>query len=845
MSGTSRWLPFRAALIALCASLLLPVAASAQIQEIVVTARKKEESLQDVPISVSAFGAEQLEQQGLFSDNDIANFTVNFNTLPQTGRDFDRPVIRGMASAPSRGEANAAYYIDGIYVSSSIGGATTSSVERVEILRGPQSAQFGRAAFAGAVNYVTRAPTNELSGRLKSRAGTNDDYEVSGWVSGPIVEDKLLFLLSGSWSDYGGEWHNSLEENQAFNQPALNFLANPPQQADGSRLGAEETQDYLAKLVWTPWDGGEFNFKYGRYETDDSMWPSLVAPEGELLENLPPGDPRASLNRPGTNGIFATLNCWLPPEGRYPLPAGQPAGDEEAWWRTTGGTICGKLNATGWENRVNLPDLDNGVSLNDGRFVPGTDPGLHKTGNRYLLQYRQELGEWVLTARGGLNDEEFENAYDLDHTETRAVFGLFNFDSVKDNRDWSGELRLATPALLPVRGEVGAFYYDRNLTSAQRSIPGPGPVFGGELGYGPQAERDVANLAWIGSVAWDVTELWRLDVEGRYASEEIEYLGGNRCRSEATYYNFTPRVSLTFMPTDDLRFYAQAANGDKPGDVNSEFFRGDVSREFCEQAQVYTNDVTIEPEEQWTYEIGAKTQWWDRRIQANLALFWIEWDKQTIFQVQNFGAYDFPGFDNNETLATTLLRNVGDSRNRGGELETLFVVTDELTLIANYGYTRAKFRKGFDSNLAALTGDGNVEDKWIPSAPEHSLVLGAVVNKPLNADWSLLFRTDLAYESERYFDTANLAWLDDRTLVNLRAGFDSARWGVSAYVRNLMDDDTPVAALSFVNFGYGAISPGGNGVYGDNDDVYPNMYSLNPQRGRDYGIEVQFKFGAQ
>ncbi|MCK6372192.1 MAG: TonB-dependent receptor, partial [Gammaproteobacteria bacterium] len=634
MTGFHRKPLTATALIAVCASLALPGGASAQIAEIVVTARKREENLQDVPISVSAFGDEQLQQQGLFNDNDVANFTVNFNTLPTTGRDYDRPVIRGMAAPTSRGEANASYFIDGIYVSTSIGAATTGAVERVEILRGPQSAQFGRATFSGAINYVTRQPTEDYTGRLKLRAGTHDDYETTGYFSGPIIDDTLLFLVSGSWSSYGGEWRNNLREDQAFNQPATSFLQNPPQQADRSRLGDEETRDLLLKLVWTPWEGGEFNFKYGYTEVDDGHWPSLVAPAGEPIEGLQPGDPRFGLNQPGTNGIFDTLNCWLPPAGRFPLPTGAPAPDEEPWWRTSGGDICGRLDANGWENRINLPDIRNGVTVAGGSFIPGTKPGLQKTLNRYLLEYRQGLGDWLLTYRGGANTEDFANAFDLDHTEARAVFGLFNFDFVKDDRDWSSELRLASPAELPVRGEVGAFYYDRNRSSTQRSIPGPQQVFLGNLGFPPDARRDIQNVAYIGSLAWDLAEQWRLDLEGRYAAEDVDFSGGNGCQSSETYYNFTPRISLTYKPTDDLRFYVQAANGDKPGDVNSEFFRGDVSLEFCEQAQQNTTDVTIEPEEQWTYEIGAKTQWWDRRIQANLAVFWIEWEKQSIFQVQ-------------------------------------------------------------------------------------------------------------------------------------------------------------------------------------------------------------------
>jgi outer membrane receptor protein involved in Fe transport len=813
----------------LLAALALPVTAVAQIEEITVTARKKEESLQDVPISIAAFGEEQLRQQGLDGDNDIADFTVNFNTLTQTGRDFDRPVIRGMAAPSSRGEANASYFIDGIFISGSIASATTSAVQRVEILRGPQSAQFGRATFSGAINYVTKDPTEEFSGDLVTKVGSHETYEVGGLISGPIIEDKLLFLLSANWSQYGGEWNNQLRPGAAFNQPEGEWLVNPPQQGDSSSIGGEETTDVLAKLVWQPWEGGEFNLKYGYTEADDETFSSLVAPGGPA-------------------GVFATLNCWLaPPEFYDYLAAGNtgPYPGEQPWWRTSGGASCGELNATGWEDRVNIPDYLSGVTLQDGRTTAPAEPGLRKTQNRYLLQYEQAVSDWVVTARGGANTERYHQAYDLDHTEARAVFGQFNFDNMRRRRDWSGELRVATPADLPVRAEVGGYYYDAWVESSQRSIPGPGAVFGGPISFIKRARIDTQNSAVFAAVVWDISEAWELDLEGRYASEKRSLSGGNGCNAEETYYNLTPRASINFKPTPEVRFYVQVANGDKPGDFNPEFFRGEISVEFCDLAQVYTTDVVVKPEEQWTYEVGAKTRWLDDRLQANLAIFLIDWSEQSIFQTQNFANYEFPGFVNDETLITTILRNVGDSRNVGAELETILQVTEELTLIANYGFTHAKFREGYDSLLFDLTGNGDVSGRWIPSAPEHSVVLGVVVSKPVSAGLTAMFRTDAAYESERYVAPSNFTWIGERVLVNLRAGVESERWTVTAYVRNLMDDQTPIAGLSFVNFGYGSILPGRDAQFGTSDDVYPNLNSLSPARGRDFGLELQYKFGAQ
>jgi outer membrane receptor protein involved in Fe transport len=834
-------------------ALALPALVHAQVESITITARKKEEPLQNVPISVTAFGEKQLRELGLGSDNDVADFTVNFNTLPQTGRDYDRPVIRGMSSPPSRGEANAAYFIDGAYVSGSIGGGTTSAVERVEVLRGPQSAQFGRAAFSGAINYVTKNPTEELEGAVRTKAGTHEDYDIGGWASGPIGGG-LSFLVSADWSQYGGEWNNFIntnDSNQAFNQPSGAWIVDPPQTPDRSSLGGEETLDLLAKLVWRPVEGTEVNFKVSYTKIDDETFPSLVAPPGPPLPYTVPGDQR--LDTPGGNGIYSTLNCWLAPQEFYDYLyssslSGNPApypGGEQPWWRTSGGSMCGEISGKGWQNRVNLPEYRQGVTTSGGDFVPPVEPGLRKHDTRYLLEYIQDIGDWVVRARGAYNDADFNDAFDLDHTEARAVFGLFNFELKRPSHDWATELRVTSPAELPLKAEAGIYHFERDVKSTQRSFPGPAAAFGPYTGFAPFTKRNVDNNAYFGSLTWDFAEQWEAAVEMRYASEQISIEGGNGCDDSDTYYSFTPRMTLRFKPTDATMLYVQAANGDKPGDFNTEFFRGDIDPQFCELAQVNSTDVAVKPEENWTYEVGAKTRWLDDRIQANLAVFLIDWSEQSIFQTQNFASYDFPGYGGTEpTLVTTLLRNVGDSRNIGAELETTFAVTDVLTLIANYGYTHAKFQKGYDANLASLTGNGDVSGRWIPSAPEHNAVLGAVVTKPVSAETTATFRADVVYESKRYLGPSNFVWVGDRTLVNLRAGVQRNNWDVTAYVRNLMDDQTPVAGLEFVNFGYGALTPGPDNQYGTNDDIYPQMFSINPQRGRDYGLEFSLRFGA-
>ncbi len=191
------------------------------LEEIVVVARKREEKLQDVPISISAFSAQAIRDRNIQNSYDLANFTPNFNFTPNLGRRLDVPNIRGQfgplnASTPP----NASFFVDGVFVTGSIASTSLANLERAEILRGPQSAVFGRATFSGAINYITRKPTDEYAGQVNARYGEDGDTELGAWVSGPIpagesvFKDTLFFFAGLSWDEWDGQWNNGLEPGQ-------------------------------------------------------------------------------------------------------------------------------------------------------------------------------------------------------------------------------------------------------------------------------------------------------------------------------------------------------------------------------------------------------------------------------------------------------------------------------------------------------------------------------------------------------------------------------------------------------------------------------------------------------
>jgi len=778
------------------------LANSQQFDEIVVTARKREESLQDIPLSISVLSGQQLRDRGITSNYEVADFTVNFNTEQQIGRSLDRPIIRGMAAPSVDGEPNAAYFIDGVFVSGSISTAALEAIERTEILRGPQSAQFGRATFSGAVNYITKKPTNEFEGEINTRAGTSDDYKIGGWISGPIIKDRLLYLLSANFENYGGQWRNSLQPGEA--QPD-NFWEDPIQEGDNSRLGNEKTKDFLARLTLVPVDGTEFNFKYSYTEGDDGAPPSLLVRD---------------------------LNCYLPTDPSQP------------GYETTQGAFCGEWVSEGKRNAVNSPDYRGGVLANsrtpenpEGVIVAPGEPGIPREIHRFLFEYQQDILNYGFVARATYNEDDSILGYDLDHNPYRSLFGQFNFYNQDQIRDYALELRAFSPAEYPIRGQVGVYYYDRELKERGRSFPGLSWFLNGTPESVEFSDWEVAtteNFAVFGAIDLDMAENLTLSLEARVATDSKELIGENGFFIENDFDSFTPRVTLRYQPTDDMSLYFLAAKGNKPGDFNEGYFDDGVSLEQSEQA-VANGDALVEEEEAWTYEFGAKTTWLDGRLTANLAAFYIDWINQGVFVTISIPQEVGPD------VTDTGIENAGQSEIYGWELETNFVVNDYLMLIANYGRTHARFVKYNDGFYADSTGiddpdlinGGNVAGFRISNSPEHSVILGAVATAQMTAALEAFLRTDFIYESDRVTQSANFSTVGERKVFNIRAGVESDSWRITAYVRNLLDDTTPESALNFVDFDLNNTLENGN---------MPNLWGLNPRRGRDWGLELQYRF---
>ncbi|MHA7817200.1 MAG: TonB-dependent receptor [Pseudohaliea sp.] len=230
------------------AALSSPVAvAQAKLEEVVVTAQYRQERLQDVPVAVTAFTAEDIARAGIENTQDFINLTPNI-TMDDSftlGNTFVQ--VRGVAQI-NNADSPVAIVVDGVPQNNQKQfKQELVDVERIEVLKGPQGALYGRNAIGGAINIVTRQPTNELEGFLKAGAGNGGLQKLSGAVSGPIIDDRLLFRVTGAYKDFDGVIDNS------FLDEKVDFYT---------------TRDLRAKLLWRVTDALDVDLRYAWSDAD-------------------------------------------------------------------------------------------------------------------------------------------------------------------------------------------------------------------------------------------------------------------------------------------------------------------------------------------------------------------------------------------------------------------------------------------------------------------------------------------------------------------------------------------------------------------------------------------------
>ncbi|MFV8817554.1 TonB-dependent receptor [Haliea sp. E17] len=262
---------YSAIAIAMAQAVTVVPAAKAQLEEVIVTAERREASLQDTEISMSVFSTRSIEEQGIQTYLDLSAMAPNVMMHEMPGKAGGAISIRGFKNAEtfSTFEPKVALYLDGVLIAKGAGSVfDVLDLERVEILRGPQGTLYGRNTVGGAVNFITKKPnTEEFSGKVSASLGDYDLQDFKGSVNIPIG-DTLAFKASAGSMKRDGFWENRLQNNKT--------------------LGDRDRQSALLQLMWEPTDSLNFLYAYDKTDIDEGFYPSATVNYGPLAPQLAP-----------------------------------------------------------------------------------------------------------------------------------------------------------------------------------------------------------------------------------------------------------------------------------------------------------------------------------------------------------------------------------------------------------------------------------------------------------------------------------------------------------------------------------------------------------------------------
>lgn len=735
--------------------------ASNALEEITVTARKREESLEGIPIAITAFGSAELENLGVRNLEDLAYFApgLQFNSqaLAEPGRAFTRVRFRGMDlnTTPNPTQEIASVFMDGIYLPGSISSIPIEDLERVEIIRGPQSAMFGRATFGGAVNFVTKTPSMEHSARIMATAAEDADYEVSAAYEGPIIKDRLAIRLGARLYDFGGQYRSG---------------------ADGGRLGQQSTESLDATLVAYMTEKLTAKLTVRAFEDEDGPAAGFYL-GGEDRTCGPFVDPNVP-----TEGAFSSTAFFC---GDLP--------DVNLSDRGPNTTVTPEIQSIFLQNSLGYAPLDGAPNLQG--------IGLRRESFFSNLSLEYELGDgWLLTSSTGITDEQTSNLRDFDLSPVSGWWA----SGPQENESYSQELRLMSP-------DTGSFNWLIGATGfwQEYATPAAGGLFvlffpQGDpfIAQNPVGQNEAETLSVYGGASWDISESFTLNIEGRLQRDEVRFLSTapNSPELKATYETFLPRVILEYETPSEGLLYLSYSEGNRPGGFNPELVA--ATPDVRDQILALTGaGINIEEEELKSFEVGYKTDVFGGRGFVSASAYYMPWsNQQTRFAVPVVDPGNPASDPQTDVRVVQVTVNAGKTDLWGLELEGSLQLNDNWTFNGNFGWAASEYKNFICLFCARFTGNPDVAGKSVPRFPEFTGALSADYVRPLGRGLELIARADVIYEGDAYVDESNLATREAYWLTNVRAGIQREGLKVELFARNLFDNDAYLGASRNTDF---------------------------------------------
>lgn len=789
-----------ATVVLIASAALVPAPAIAQnvIEEVLVTARKRTENLQDVPAAVSAYSGDELEDRGVDNIVEVARLTPNLTINETSGllAGAIQVFIRGIGNDPGF-DQGVGIYVDDVYLNRT-GGALLDvyDVERIEVLKGPQGHLYGRNTTGGALKYVSREPDNETRIRLEGKLGTDDLRKVRAGFSGAIAEDSLFGSFAVSKIDHDGYQTNLY---------------------DGSEFAAQDKLAMRGTLIWQAADRLRLKI-VGDMLRDDSD-PYIPTRVGVNL-----GGP-AGLGAFGA--LLSTANLFLP--GAAYLAPGE---------------------ALDTSLPMNLDEVNTA-------FVTGGFDQYKRDNNGLSFTIDWDLNDaWSLKSVTGLRTTESNNPFDFDGSHQVFIDTLQEWET----RDVSQELQLHYTSD-NVNAVAGFYYLDGDFDNVSLTTQTPFlRLLTSHVKRTHSDDRKLESTSVYANVDWDLNEQWQVSVGGRYTTDRKtidqvadvtltqhiaafvnlpgleraplvlsqfgafvapnlpffnfflphrdtrgNIVGLGNTETVITYpenkigddkwSEFTPSAKLSFRSSENTLWYAGVSTGFKSGG-------------FTFTGSAY-NAAAYEPETVTTYAVGMKTTLADGSLRFNAEAFLNDYqDKQfTVIALD----------DQTGTLVQTN-DNVGELETRGFEFELLWLPpVDGMAVNLNLGYLDVKVKELVDEVAPGTLGNV-ADDRAMGYSPELTAQARVQYTANLNGAGTLTFGADANYRDKMYTDSpvdlTDPFFLntlsEDRIVANAFLTYRSneGRWRLTLEGKNLGDKRVLENTFNVSNFILGGYSRG-------------------------------------
>lgn len=724
---------------------------SLALEEVVVTARRRSENMQEVPIAVSVLSGKDLLDSGGLKIDTIGKSAPNVHFEAAGGTSgVKSPIIfiRGMGQndfIPVEDPA-VGIYVDGVYMGRNIGSVfDLIDIERVEVLRGPQGTLFGRNTIGGAINIVSARPTDELEGSAQFSFGSDGYLEGKATVNVPLGDS-----AAGRFSFFKRERDGYVK--------AIQY--------DDLELGSDDSWGARGRITADLTDNFNVDITFDYTEAQET--PGAISPVAGIG---------------GFNGENIVLGLPVQPFAHFynAIWSGNAASCTTAAGQA-GDTSCyGSVWNTGDPYKVNSVYTDN-----DGnKITPEQD--VEVWGGSITLTW--DVGPFEIKSITGYREFDIGFYNDLDFSP--YILFANNHDSYTQDQT-SQEFQISGSAVNDRLNYVlGAYYFEETGHEAIFNQISFAPPLSGPPDYFFQyLDRYIDNEsnAVFGQFNFDMTDRLTLTVGARYTKSDKYFNLVTRRRvgpisdqyGDLSTSETTPMVSLSWKMNEDVMFYGTYSEGYRDGSYAARF-----------TGAVPTPLPNYDPEYVTNFEFGMKSTFMDGRVRLNVAAFTMDYEDMQVNAASN------------EVATSSTKENLGDATIKGLEIELKALMTDRFTLGVNYGMLDDEIDnlKGvLVSNTVTIT-----EDNDLPNTPDYTLSLMAQYDLPLASGANLSLRADYVRKDDYYSRPENLPenLIDNYENLNLLATFTTSdqRWQISGGVRNATDEFYYESVTPFATFG--------------------------------------------